>query len=620
MDVMSLMAWYPLISDMHNQGVGDADLSTTSTPTFDSGIIGGALSDGGASSWTAEQTAKILNNSEITIAFWICPLNTSGGQIFGTNGMSANNNRKFAIFQYPTGNDLHLSWQNDTASQTFIGGAWSGVFPTNQWTHCCVTYKNPTATIYINGVESYHVTGISNSSSFAYSTQVVHANNNRKICDYRIYNHCLSPREVSELSKALVLHYPMTGGGRSGDNLVIDSQNLYTGSSVSTKYIGCRGGNRQLRDDGFYESKCTGLWQGLSTWSNAQNFAVGDIITYSFYTYISGSAHGISFYPMMYNSAGTRDTTTKLPISVDGSSFESGNARGIGTISSTTPEFHYVTFEWNSAVKSIIDNGGRIELSIQASSGSWTDSYICFFKPKLEKGSKPTPWMPNSADTSYITMGYNDTIEYDTSGYLHNGTINGSVSYSSDTARYSVSTEFSKAGYINVPSFNVDTSAFTLNFWVKMKTATSQHFVLGTFTSWTGNGIGIYRDTNAVNYQCLIRSAGESTYKSFVLGLSTDSWYMLTLTYDGTNYKGYLNGILKQNATYGSGGVVSNPVFMVGNSKFNSTPASENEEAFVSDVRFYATCLTAEDIQKLYNTSASLANNGTLMAYEFTEM
>ena len=45
--------------------------------------------------------------------------------------MSANNNRKFAIFAYPNGNDLHLSWMNDTASTTFVGGVWSGVFPVN---------------------------------------------------------------------------------------------------------------------------------------------------------------------------------------------------------------------------------------------------------------------------------------------------------------------------------------------------------------------------------------------------------------------------------------------------------------------------------------------------------
>jgi len=67
---------------------------------------------------------------------------------------------------------------------------------------------------------------------------------------------------------------------------------------------------------------------------------------------------------MMYNSAGTRDTSTGLPISIDGGSYTTSNAKAFGNTTAATPEYHYVTFEWNSAVANIIANGGSIELSI----------------------------------------------------------------------------------------------------------------------------------------------------------------------------------------------------------------------------------------------------------------
>ena len=60
---------------------------------------------------------------------------------------------------------------------------------------------------------------------------------------------------------------------------------------------------------------------------------------------------------------------------------------------------------------------------------------------KLEKGSIATPWIPNPADDAYSTMGFDDNIEYDVSGYQHNGTKSG-VTYSTDTPRYNTSTEF----------------------------------------------------------------------------------------------------------------------------------------------------------------------------------
>lgn len=59
---------------------------------------------------------------------------------------------------------------------------------------------------------------------------------------------------------------------------------------------------------------------------------------------------------------------------------------------------------------------------------------------KVEKGSIPTPWCPNSSDTLATTMGLNSNIEYDASGFNNNGTRTGTFSWINDTPKYEVST------------------------------------------------------------------------------------------------------------------------------------------------------------------------------------
>jgi hypothetical protein len=84
---------------------------------------------------------------------------------------------------------------NDTASATYLANIWNGFFPSGQWTHLVVTYKNPTCKIYRNGTLYTTIADkISNSISFNYNTALFAncPNNGRYLNDYRIYNHCLS--------------------------------------------------------------------------------------------------------------------------------------------------------------------------------------------------------------------------------------------------------------------------------------------------------------------------------------------------------------------------------------------------------------------------------------------
>jgi len=60
---------------------------------------------------------------------------------------------------------------------------------------------------------------------------------------------------------------------------------------------------------------------------------------------------------------------------------------------------------------------------------------------KFEKGDKATPWTSTVTESEYTAMGLNDGIEYDCSGYKHNGTKT-NITYSTDTPKYSTSSHF----------------------------------------------------------------------------------------------------------------------------------------------------------------------------------
>ena len=187
------MAWYPLNGDYKNYTAENMGLTQTSTPSYENGKIGRALNLGGFK-WTAEQTAKILNNKEVSIALWIYVnadegSTTNRAMIFGNDNLFPPNNRRFSLYQYPNCNSLHWSWQNGNSSESFTAGVLNGVLPSYKWTHICVTYKNSIGKIYINGELKRTFNGVYNAESFEYETQVIHNSPYHYLNDYRFYNH-----------------------------------------------------------------------------------------------------------------------------------------------------------------------------------------------------------------------------------------------------------------------------------------------------------------------------------------------------------------------------------------------------------------------------------------------
>lgn len=594
-----LCLWLPFTDGViKNQGLINDEFITSIDPTFSNdGKLGKCLEQG-QFDMSATMTSKILNNQALTICFWIyvnAEEGSKGGTIFGNINTNVEfNNRKFSIFQYPTCNDLHLSWMNDAAKAFIMTPIYKGVLPSYQWTHVTVTYHNPTMTVYINGIKKYTYSGVSNSSSFEYQTRVVGQNAYRKLNDFRIYNECLSPRQVKEISKGLVCHYPL--GEIDGK---IGGRNLLQHSSLVGEQLMCNGITvmnsvtlRQYEEEGYHiitpseGNQNNGIGFMYNDFTSL-NIKQGDTITFS------------------CDIKGTSDS--HKPNIIIRFQANSGNWWG-NNIANSKP----VYFTPSN------DNWKRISVTYTIPSDKWTsktmwlaihgnyESNLYVRNLKLEKSSTTTPWTPAPEDN---TSFYDNAI-YDTSGYNNNGSVADSTcpTWSSDTPRYKGSYVFNGNNqYIKFQNPITSSSTdFTISCWVKFDDTTGTSTIC-TMRTAVGNGIALFKIGNKIRFD----DNAQFTFSDYTI--SANEWTHVVVTRSSSYKNLYINGVLKQTInTVGDMKLISN-VGTIGASSQSGDGISNYLNGQLSDFRIYATALSDFNILELYQSSASVDNNGNLM-------
>lgn len=593
-------------------------ITTGVTPTFiNDGKLGKCLNQGQID-MNADTTAKILNNLELTICFWLYVnaeegSTTKRGMLFGNNSIDDNDNRKFSLFQYPTCNDLHLSWMNDSKNTTFFQSFSNGVLPSYKWTHVAITYENPKIAIYINGKLFRTGYGISNSSSFAYNTRVIWNNAYRKLNDFRIYNECLSPRQVKEISKGLVCHYSLgeIDGKIGGRNLIKNGKgNVKSGFFKNMNTDSGEYGEFTLKSKRNYTTVnlSGGFVYGCHDYAVGEKYTWSYDIMYTDWNFPTGTNRQEFWMGQRYTNApsGENATGTWRPVT----------AHSLPVVGQNGCELN----KWyhNEVTKTIPE---------QASSNVNTVATIQFYNSnadveasftarlknvKLEKSSTATPWTPAPEDVD----SFYDNVIYDTSGCCYNGSVSGDILWDTNTPRYKGAYDFNGTGYIYNDNLNLTTTAFTISFWIKIPSAiTHQHFDFATFNGWTSEGIGIYWDTSGQKSSSGAifgkDSNGDKIHVAVQCRGKLNEWTHFAITWDGTKVYRYSDGIKFSESDFN---VVSvyHPRLWLGNSTFGDR-ILENSESCMSDFRFYATALSDSDILELYQSSASIDNNGNLM-------
>lgn len=586
---MGLQLWLPLNGDIKNYGLCNAELSYSNLSFEDSGKIGKCLSTGGIV-MSAETTGKILNNNAITISLWLYVNAPTGSDnramIFGNDEMVNNNNRKFSLFQYPTCNDFHYYWMNDT-SGVLDAGFVTNVLPSYQWTHIAVTYDNPNICVYINGKLKHTSSGVSNSASFHYTTNVIHNSPYHKVNDFRLYDECLSPKQIKYISQAMICHYPMgnVDGKICGRNLC-----LHTGSSYTMGY----GIPNTSWVDGYAYIELP------TTIKNSEILPQGD-------KYWRFLGNGTYTQTIWLETDATIIDLNECRITWFGEN--DGHDVQIAKIIKIS-ENSYKIISTYTMLKKV--QGVRlfdiINLHNALDIGN-SGTYLKFGKLKIEKGTESTPWTPAPEDNPQ----FYDNIIPDISGYQNNGEVTDSAcpTWSNDSPRYLGSYEFNgKNQYISgLSPISNNTKEFTIAFWVKLKNVPDT-MTFYTARSGIGSGVALFFINKSIRFDDNVQSIFNYTYD-----LSSNKWTHLCITRSNTSKKLYVNGrLIDSISKVGDMQNIGEYFTIGGSSSYGNGIADLNWlNGNLSDFRIYATALSESDILNLYQSSASLDSQGNLM-------
>lgn len=579
---MPLQVWLPLLGNTNNQGLSNVTVTNNNATVDNSGKLGKCYAFSGSSQYLRIDK-KLIKTSEYSISFWMYTTDVSSNHcIFSTRNI---NSGAVNIYSLPAGIRFDTSTSANWAT---------GFKPTiNTWYHLTLVQDATTKYIYVNGVLNNSIAGTTNLSQVSDVCTIgcEHINGSSigtyfpgKLNDVRIYDHALSPKEIKLLSQGLVCHYQLNDK---------PCANLYVGTrDFSGYWVGSGNWTTDTSQtyDGFTVKQRTGTWGGL-----AQNVTAtkGDIFTISFYAKVTAGGTVASVH-----RSNLGNVTTGLSL-LDGN-FVSSNYWITTDGSITSWKYCWATLEIVS--EDITYLQWRIENS-QSNKTMWITRF------KLEKGSKATAWMPNSADAEYTQLGYDKNIIYDSSGYNYHGQTNTEATVATNSPRNSSCTIFGSTNNPKITSLNTSwLSSITSGSisWWEYCTTTGNHLICSSDTS---HYIGAGSSTTRL-YNGNVGTYGLVMYRD---GVQTD-----TITYN--NHNSYCPNVFHKNGEWHHFVLTGINLSSWTNFYINGYDSTWPVNAYLSDVRIYSTTLSLDDAKALYNAPVSVANNGTMITQgEFYE-
>ena len=578
---MALQVWLPFNGDLHNQGLSNFIITSNGAVENNSGKLGKCmkinnatnlfytpnfnttgLSFGGWFKFNKNEIATILQaktySSTATTATGNLLGNTSYGGIgliWTSNNMYSSSNVFSSLQVFST---LRTATVNDVTSSYLI------TFDT--WVHLFLTW-NPSTHIlnfYVNGIlhnsKTFSTFSDGVSRALILNYHAIYGGNGPTANipfytnDIRIYNHCLSEKEVEEISKGLVLHYQLNNGNPNLlSEYVTPGQGApgATNTGGRTNYYGKYGiiiPATENADTYFRLFLKQQLVQGT---------------TYTISCYVSGLLPGSYYNFPLFAQGNTSMGVLQL------------NHNGLCSLTFTmnnSSQSAVTTPEGDTVYVCFMDDAGR---TLASGQGAITVNGF-----KLEQGNSVTNF--SSID--------NDII-YDTSGYNNNGEIINNIGINSNSPKYYITSLFNNATIALSPIFydNIN-QCHTVAAWV-YPTSTNDT-VLINFNA----GYKLYHGNGGRSLMYL----NSGTYDSYVYGsvIPINVWTHVVWVLDTATQlcKVYYNGVLNATSNnYTSSDIPSgvNKNLIIGSGYFGN----------LSDFRIYATALTPAQIKELYETS-----------------
>ena len=590
---MSLRVWLPLTKDLRNQGLDEVTVTNNGATFNSAGKLGGCYYFNATSQFinltNYMTTLKTFTN--YSMSAWVY-IETKAGDHSASILSSGNWNQSTGqlVFGF-------YSWSTDHYTKLLVPNtsSWSsGInynFMQNTWYHITITYNGSKTLAYVNGTKigEYNGGGIATTSEtnnlyVGCATYYGSFNLRGKLNDIRIYDHCLSPMEVKELAKGLVLHYPLNRQGWGQENLITQA----------------------MIDADPWKSAISGNYtiDGKTGWILSNN------ILYS----KSGNGANNIFSGLTY------DTNTQYTISFKWRD----DYRTDGKSSSLYIRFKYSDGTYSQVISSkdynywkeevMTSTAGKTVTAITTTYGNGGN--LLFTDLKLEKGTIKTPTSPIVNSDLYNSMGLNSTTEYDCSGFCNNGIRTGTFTWTSDTPKYSVSTQFSGTQYIRIPfPCSAISEAVSVTVWgyeSNWNTSSAERLI-GAATNSSGWCIGDYGSENTLfAFYANGGYNGATGFKQLSAG-----WHHFVITFDGLHLNYYVDGQLFNSKTFSTKQVATgNYNIEIG----RHYGGGYNFKGRMSDVRIYATALSADDVKSLYQNSAYIDSSGNVYGAVHSEV
>ena len=207
-----LKLWYPFTTDKRNQGLSSPTVAHDVITIEDNGKLGKCGNGGMVLSGAGD-----LVGNTWTIALWAMSNNwNQNNDILACKNIA---DASHCNFYFSIINKSSLNIGINTGSNSFT---YPYSFENGLWYHLAATYDGKTCVLYINGdqVKSKDVnnTAFTDCTNIGICSRSADANgetmagsNSKYVNDFRLYDTALSPREIKEISKGLVLHYPLSG-------------------------------------------------------------------------------------------------------------------------------------------------------------------------------------------------------------------------------------------------------------------------------------------------------------------------------------------------------------------------------------------------------------------------
>jgi hypothetical protein len=576
---MALQIWLPLNGNLNNQGLNTYTISNT-------GVIDSLGKIGSCYSYSKQYTlisGDIISNlSKFSISCWVYLTNASTYNIFTSENSSG-------YWQFLLGNNsIKVRDSVSGLSGSRIEKTITAI-PSSVWVHVTVVYDEGVVKVYQNGVLKDTLTFHSGATMNTHDKMYIGAdglNNtssypgNCKINDFRVYNHCLSDKEVSEISKGLILHYKL-------------SENYQTL-------------NNSFKYPTFNTSSGHGGWShwapsnNTGTYSQNKNreYIYRDTQTYSHYfEHKSGANYYICYQsPAFEGGYRSAQAIIKMPNGEDprGHVLFSHNAN-VGTNPPTTFTQLGDGF-WLMKHEGFQQDGSNDLVSIYITHNKGV--YIS--EAYLENDKKVC---------SDIFSTNNNVI--DCSGYTREGEIIGNLTTNSDTPRYDYVTSFDGKSYIQITSPSVEVRS--VSFWAKWNSIPSgQSVVFVDQKSKMGFGL------MSTGILCSCNGISTNTFNK--TSIVANKWYHFVIVNTGTaptskNRDLFINGVKQIPTSNTSDWTFDIDYLQVG----KRSTTSDGFVGSISDFRMYVTPLTDNDVMDLYSTSTSVDNFGNLHCYEVDE-